>query len=107
MRRILVENARRKGRQKRGGHIEFQSLDQTEMEVPSSAPTEEIIAVDEALDRFASEDASAAEVVKLRYFVGLPLPEVAETLQISLRTANRLWAFARVRLKQLIRGESD
>ena len=105
MRRILVENARRKGRLKRGGDIEHQTLTDAALEVAGGAPNEEILAVHEALNRLASEDSSAAEVVKLRYFVGLPLPEVAEVLQVSPRTVDRLWAYARVRLKQVIRGE--
>jgi len=105
MRRILVESVRRKCRQKRGGGLELQSLDATEIEVPTRAPQDEILAVHDALDRLASEEPAAAEVVKLRYFVGLPLPQAAEALQLSPRTATRLWAFARVRLKQLIREE--
>ena len=105
MRRILVDVARRKARLKRGGQIEFQSLAESKLEIPASAPAEEIVTVNDALDQLAAEDPAAAEVVKLRYFVGLTLPEVAEVQQISLRTANRHWAFARVRLKQLIRGE--
>ena len=107
MRRILVESARRKARLKRGGELEIQPLNESELDVPATAPPEEIIAVHDALDRLAGEDAAAAQVVKLRYFIGLPLPEVAEAMQISLRTANRLWAFARARLKQLIRGEAE
>jgi RNA polymerase sigma factor (TIGR02999 family) len=104
MRRILVENVRRKGRLKRGGEIEFLPIVDKELDIPMTAPTEEILAVNEALDRLTSEDPQAAEVVKLRYFVGLPMQEVADVMQVSLRTANRLWACARVRLKEIIRG---
>jgi len=103
MRRILVENARRKARLKRGGGVEFQELDESRIEM--KAPSDEILAVHEALDQLAAQDAVAAQVVKLRYFVGLPIPEVAKALNIAPRTADRLWAFARVRLKQAIRAE--
>jgi RNA polymerase sigma factor (TIGR02999 family) len=103
MRRILVESARRKSRLKRGGNVELQELD--ESLVDAQAPSEEVLAVNEALDQLASEDRLAAEVVKLRYFVGLPIPEVASALNIAPRTADRLWAFARVRLKRAIRGD--
>lgn len=105
MRRILVESARRKSRLKRGGDLEFQPLNDVAMEVSGDAPTEEILAVHEALDQLAAEDWVAAEVVKLRYFAGLALPEVADVLQVSPRKVDRLWAYARVRLKQAIRQE--
>ena len=103
MRRNLVESARRKGRLKRGGKMELQELEESKIEM--TAPSEEVLAVHEALDQLAAEDPLAAEVVKLRYFVGLAIPKVAEALNIAPRTADRLWAFARVRLKQAIRGE--
>lgn len=107
MRRILVEAARRKGRQKHGGQFSFQPLDDAVLNVPLAAPDEEILSVNAALERLVAEDADAARIVNMRYFVGLPLPEVAEILQISPRTADRLWAFARARLQQLIRDESE
>ena len=103
MRRILVESARRKARLKRGGNVEAQELEESQIEM--TAPSEEVLAVHEALDQLAAEDPLAAEVVKLRYFVGLAIPKVAEALNIAPRTADRLWAFARVRLKHAIRGE--
>jgi len=105
MRRILVESARRRSRLKRGGDLEFHPLNEASMEVSGGAPTEEILAVHEALDQLAVEDPAAAEVVKLRYFAGLALPEVADVLQVSPRKVDRLWAYARVRLKQAIRQE--
>lgn len=107
MRRILVEAARRKGRLKRGGRAHVEPLGDTALEVAAEAPSDELLAVHEALERFAAEDPVAADVVKLRYFVGLPLPEVAEAAQVSPRTASRLWAYARVRLKEIIRGAPD
>jgi len=103
MRRILVESARRKARLKRGGNVAIEELEESQIEM--TAPSEEVLAVHEALDQLAAEDPLAAEVVKLRYFVGLTIPKVAEALNIASRTANRLWAFARVRLKHAIRGE--
>ena len=103
MRRILVESARRRSRLKRGGDAEVLELDESILEL--QAPSEEVQAVHEALDQLAAEEPMAAEVVKLRYFVGLPIPEVAAVLNIAPRTADRLWALARVRLKQAIRGE--
>jgi len=104
MRRILVESARRKARLKRGDRPAFEELHESRIE--SQAPSEEVLAVHEALDLLTAEDPLAAEVVKLRYFVGLPIPEVAKALNIARRTADRLWAFARVRLKRAIRGET-
>ena len=104
MRRILVESARRKSRLKRGGDVEMLELDDSLH--AAQAPPDEIEAVHEALDLLAAEEPIAAEVVKLRYFVGLPIPEVAAVLNIAPRTADRLWAFARVRLRQAIRNGS-
>ena len=103
MRRILVESARRKSRLKRGGDVEVQELNESLVEI--QAPSEEVQAVHEALDQLSIEDPMAAEVVKLRYFVGLPIPEVAAVLNIAPRTADRLWSFARVRLRHAIRGK--
>ena len=102
MRRILIEAARRKGRIKRGGNVPVEELDESHIEM--TAPSEEILTVHEALDELAREDPVAAQVVKLRYFVGLSIPKVAEALNIAPRTADRLWAFARVRLKHAIRA---
>jgi RNA polymerase sigma factor (TIGR02999 family) len=104
MRRILVESARRKSRLKRGSNVEVHELDESLIE--ARAPSEEVLAVHEALEQLSAEDRVAAEVVKLRYFVGLPIPEVASALDISPRSADRLWAFARVRLKHAIRGDA-
>jgi RNA polymerase sigma factor (TIGR02999 family) len=104
MRRILVESARRKSRLKRGGGLEAEELHESLIDL--HAPSEEVQAVHEALDELAATDPMAAEVVKLRYFVGLPIPEVAAVLNIAPRTADRLWAFARVQLKSAIRGDS-
>lgn len=93
MRRILVEKARRKGRQKHGGDHKRHDLDDVEIVAP--ATPEEILAVNEALDRFESINQPAAQLVKLRYFAGMTIPEAAESLGISHRKADKLWAYAR------------
>jgi RNA polymerase sigma factor (TIGR02999 family) len=104
MRRILVENARRKSRIKHGGELQRVSLNDAE---PTVAPTpEEILALDEALTRFAAEEPEAARVVELRYFAGCSIDEAAEVLGISRATANRHWAYARAWLRcELESGE--
>jgi RNA polymerase sigma factor (TIGR02999 family) len=93
MRRILIENARRKRSRKAGGGRERLALDPAELAAP--AADHDLLAVDEAIDRLIAVDPEAAELVKLRFFVGLTLPETAEVLGISLRSANRRWAYAR------------
>ena len=93
MRRILVENARRKHRLKRGGHLERVDLDA--VDIPSPIPDEELLAVDEALDRLAEIDPRAAQVVKLCFFVGLTQADAARELGLSVATVERSWAFAR------------
>ncbi len=93
MRRILVENARRKKRLKRGGDLERVNLDS--VEIPSPMPDEELLAMDEALDRLAEVDSRTAEVVKLCFFVGLTQDQAAKELNVSISTVERTWAFAR------------
>lgn len=93
MRRLLVENARRKNRQKRGGDLQRISLDAAEPQL--AGPSEDLVALDEALDRLAAQDPIKAEVVKLRFFAGLTMPEIAKTLDISLGTVERHWTYAR------------
>jgi RNA polymerase sigma factor (TIGR02999 family) len=100
MRRILVENARRKMSQKRGGGRVRATFDDADQHAPE-AP-EEVLAVDEALGDLATEEPQAAELVKLRYFVGLSIPDAAQHLDISPRSADRLWAFARAWLRRKI-----
>jgi len=93
MRRILVESARRKARVKRGGGGQRLAL---EHELPDpTAPVEDILAVDEALDQLAVRDANAAELVKLHYFAGFTIENAADILGVPHRTAYRKWAFAR------------
>ncbi len=93
MRRILVENARSKQRGKRGGGQQRISLEAAESLV--QAPSEDLVALDEALVRLTAHDPVKAEVVNLRFFAGLTMPEVALTLNISLATAERYWTYAR------------
>ena len=101
MRRILIERARRKHREKRGGGAEHVEVAELEIAAPPGNE-EESLAVDEALDRLAAHDARKAEVVKLRYFVGFSFEETAEVLGISVPTAKRDWAYARAWLHQEI-----
>ena len=104
MRRVLVENARRKGRQKRGGGLKRLDLDAAE---PVAVPEvrEDLLALDEALTKLASTDPQAAQLVQLRYFAGLSIPDAAQALGVSSRTADRLWAFARAWLLREIGGD--
>lgn len=93
MRRILVENARRKMRWKRGGQLE--RVDVASVELPSPMPDEDLLALDEALDRLAESDSRAAELVKLCFFGGLTQEQAAQHLGVSLSTVERTWAYAR------------
>ena len=98
MRRILVENARRKQSRKHGGHLARQDFTATDVAAPETP--HEVLALDEAMQKLARQDKAAADVVQLRFFAGLPLPQVAKLLGISPRTADRLWAYARAWLHQ-------
>ncbi len=108
MRRILIDKARRKASQRRRGDgfrsgATLEELHESRIEM--KAPSAEILAVHDALDALAAEDRLAAEVVKLRYFVGMTIPEIADALGMAARTADRHWAFARAWLKQAIEDE--
>ena len=102
MRRILVEIARRKNRVKRGGGLVRQDLAEIDLAAPE--PVEDLLALDEALGRLVSVNPQAAEVVRLRFYAGLPLSEVAQILGISPRTADRTWAYARAWLHHAVAG---
>jgi RNA polymerase sigma factor (TIGR02999 family) len=93
MRRILVENARQKGRIRHGGGRRRVELD--EVCFVAAAPNEDVLALDEALTRLATLDPVRAELVKLRFFAGLTMPEAAALMGISLTTAERYWTFVR------------
>jgi RNA polymerase sigma factor (TIGR02999 family) len=104
MRRILVDNARRKGRRKRGGGLTRRDLDAEQVTTPEIR--EDLLALDEALTKLAATNPQAAQLVQLRYFAGLSIPEAAQTLGVAPRTADRLWAFARVWLLREVSGEA-
>jgi RNA polymerase sigma factor (TIGR02999 family) len=100
MRRILIESARRKRSLKRGGGAPREELDESHLVLV--APSEEMLAIDEALDRLAAQDPQSADLVKLRYFVGMTMEEAAGALGLPLRTAERLWTYARAWLRREI-----
>jgi RNA polymerase sigma factor (TIGR02999 family) len=95
MRRILVDQARRRGRIKRGGGSERQRINLENVELTVDEPPQELLAVDEGLAALAVGHPDKAQLVKLRYFAGLTIEEAAEAMRISIATANRHWAYAR------------
>ena len=103
MRRILIENARRKGSLKGGGGLE--KLDLDKVDVAANADEDTLLAVNAALEKLALEDARSAEVVKLRFFVGMSNTEAADALGISERSVRRCWIFARAWLYGELGGE--
>jgi RNA polymerase sigma factor (TIGR02999 family) len=103
MRRILVQNARRRNRLRHGGGRT--RLDMDNLEIAAPERSDELLSLDEALGQLAAVDAQAAELVKLRYFAGCTIPQAAEVLGISPRNADFLWAYARTWLFQKIQGE--
>ena len=104
MRRILIERARRRLAAKRGGGAERVDLD--EIEIPSPvADDDQLLAVNEALEKFAALDPRKAELVKLRYFVGMSFDEAATALGIAVPTAKQWWAYARAWLTVELRGQ--
>jgi RNA polymerase sigma factor (TIGR02999 family) len=102
MQQILIDNARRKQRLKHGANQVGDELH--ESRIAMAVPAEELLAVNDALAALALEDPQAAEVVQMRYFVGMTVPEIADALGLSPRTVNRHWAFARAWLKRTIRA---
>lgn len=105
MRRILVENARRRRQLKRGG--QYRRTDVDDIPIVADEIKDDLLALDDALTKLNSVDADAARLVQLRYFTGLTVPQAAETLGISPRTADRLWAFARAWLHREISGTDE
>lgn len=93
MRRILIDNARRKHAQRHGGGQ--QRLDVAALDLAAPAEDEQLLAVHEALDKLAAQDKPKAELVKLRFFVGLSIEEAAQVLEISMPTAKRWWVYAK------------
>lgn len=99
MRRILIENARRRGRIKRGGELNRQDLDD-HVGTVRSENVDDLLALDEALSKLAEEDSQLAKLVELRYFTGLTIEETAEVLGVSPRTTKRNWSYARAWLQR-------
>jgi RNA polymerase sigma factor (TIGR02999 family) len=104
MRRILVDNARRKRSRKHGGGRTRQELD--EAHLPAPQPRDDLLALDEALHKLAAKDRTKAELVQLRYFAGLTLEQAAQVLGISRTTADRYWAYAKAWLHQELTGNA-
>jgi RNA polymerase sigma factor (TIGR02999 family) len=103
MRRILINHARDKGRQKRGGGRQRVDLDS--LAVADQASEDEVLALDEALQRLEQHNPPCAELVKLRFFAGLTMGEAAAALGLAPRTAHRHWAFARAWLYDALRQD--
>ena len=102
MRRILIEHARRKSAQRRGGGLERVELDQ--IDIPGNATDATLVRVNEAVAALEREDARAAELVKLRFFAGLSVEQAALALGVTDRTARRDWRFARAWLANALQG---
>ena len=105
MRRILVDNARRKRSLKRGGDLQRSDLDPSCIAAPQVS--DDLLALDEALDKLTACEPQVAELVKLRYFAGLTIPQAAKLLGISPRTADSWWAYARAWLLAELRGQGS
>ena len=105
MRRILVDNARRKRSRKRGGDRRRQTLDPSQIAAPEVS--EELLALDEALTKLAASEPAVAELVKLRYFAGLTIRQAAEVLGVAPRTADSYWAYARAWLLAELQGRNE
>lgn len=105
MRRILIEQARRKQSERHGGTMQRHPL--SAVEITASQPHADILALDEALQRFAKIEPAAAELVKLRYFAGLTIPDAAEAVGVSKTTADRYWAYARAWLHAELDAPGD
>ena len=106
MRRILIENARKKKTHKCGGDIRKVDLEKADLALETYLDVNDLLALDEALTKLAGADALVSDLVKLHYFAGLPLVAIAEILGISSRTAERYWAFAKTWLFKEISGEA-
>jgi RNA polymerase sigma factor (TIGR02999 family) len=100
---ILVESARRRRSLKRGGGAQHMELQESRVFQP--LPSDEMLAVDEALDLLAAKDPTAADLVKLKYFVGMTMEESAAALGLPLRNAERIWTYARAWLRRKMAGD--
>lgn len=104
MRRILIDNARRKQAMRHGGG--GQRLDIEEVEIAAPAKADDLLAINAAVEEFGTVDKQKAELVKLRYFIGLTIEESADVLGISVPTARRWWSYARAWLYQKVQSDS-
>lgn len=104
MRRILIDNARRKSALKRGGNQDRVPIE--DLEITAATPDEHVLLIDEALRWLEKEDPSKARIVSLKFFGGLTNEEVAESTGTSLRTVNRDWVVAKIKLFRWIRGQN-
>jgi RNA polymerase sigma factor (TIGR02999 family) len=105
MRRILIENARRKRSLRRGGGRKRVDLDKAA--IANDAAVDELIALDEALEKLSTEDRVSAELIKLRFFAGLTMDQASEILSIPRRTAERNWSYARAWLyREISKGDA-
>lgn len=107
MRRILIDNARRKKSLKRGGDKERVSFDEASVEYDCGMPAEELLSLNEALDRLEEADPRIAELVKLRFFAGLTGKQAGEAIGVSHNTADAYWAYARAWLRTAIDGSGE
>jgi RNA polymerase sigma factor (TIGR02999 family) len=105
MRRILIDSARRRQARRHGGGVERVCVEA--VEVPAPQNDERVLAINEALERFEGLDRNAAELVKLRCFVGMNMSEAAEAMNLPLRSAERLWAYARAWLRREMGSSLD
>ncbi len=105
MQQILIDKARRKARTRHGSDQVHEELEESGPAV--AVPSEELLAVNDALESLALEAPLAAEVVRMRYFVGMTVPEIADALDLAPRTVDRHWSFARAWLKRSIRAGMD
>ena len=105
MRRILIDSARRRGSRKRAGDRERQDLHESQLVAPEAS--DDILELDEALVRLQQIQPQAAQVVQLRYFAGLSVPEIAMMIGASPRTVDRQWAYARAWIHQELRGDGQ
>lgn len=103
MRRILIENARRRASEKHGGDHVRQELAPSEIAEPEHS--DDLLALDEALEQLAAHDPQSAELVKLRYFAGLTVAEAADVLGVSPRKADFIWSYARAWLRRALDGD--
>jgi len=107
MRRILIDQARRKNAHRHGGDHQRTDLNESRIESPATTKADKIVALDEALEKLAVSDSATAELISLRYFVGLSVADTAEVLDVSQRTVKRNWAYAKAWIQRELQKESS